>query len=88
MYLQSKYRCIHAYDQQNNSKCKHLLQLNIYFVSFEIMIFDYRMTDGYFLPYATSHLDLSHTTVVKHRIEVVDDIPLKQRHRRLPPAID
>ena len=30
-------------------------------------------------------LDLGHTTLLKHRIRLNDDIPFKERHRRIPP---
>ncbi len=29
--------------------------------------------------------DIGHTTAVKHRIELNDNVPFKQRHRRIPP---
>jgi hypothetical protein len=31
--------------------------------------------------------DLGHSTAVKHRIELSNDMPFKQRHRRIPPAM-
>ena len=30
-------------------------------------------------------LDLGHTTLLKHRIRLNDDVPFKERHRRIPP---
>ena len=31
--------------------------------------------------------DIGHTTAVKHKIELTDNMPFKQRHRRIPPAM-
>lgn len=32
-------------------------------------------------------LDIGTTKIVKHRIELVDERPFKQKHRRIPPAM-
>ena len=37
--------------------------------------------------FSTSDTDIGHTDAVKHRIDLVDDVPFKQRHRRIPPAM-
>jgi hypothetical protein len=37
--------------------------------------------------FSTGDLDIGHSTEVKHRIELTDPIPFKQRHRRIPPAM-
>ena len=34
-----------------------------------------------------SEFDIGHTTRVKHKIEMTDDTPIKQRHRRIPPSM-
>lgn len=35
--------------------------------------------------FSKNDTDIGHCTKVKHRIDLVDDIPFKQRHRRIPP---
>jgi len=37
--------------------------------------------------FSRSDTDLGYTNMVKHRIELMDEIPFKQRHRRIPPAM-
>ena len=37
--------------------------------------------------FSTSDTDIGHTTAVKHRIDLTDEVPFKQRHRRIPPAL-
>ena len=37
--------------------------------------------------FSEGELDTGHTTTVKHRIDLVDETPFKQRHRRIPPAM-
>jgi hypothetical protein len=37
--------------------------------------------------FSCSDTDLGHVTAVKHRIELTEDIPFKQRHRRIPPGM-
>lgn len=37
--------------------------------------------------FAKDSLDLGHTDMVKHTINLSDDTPIKQRHRRIPPAL-
>ncbi len=32
-------------------------------------------------------LDLGHTDQITHRINLTDDTPFKERHRRIPPAM-
>ena len=36
---------------------------------------------------AKDDMDIGHTKVVKHRIDLTNDIPFKQKHRRIPPAM-
>ena len=37
--------------------------------------------------FSYSDSDIGHVTSVKHRIEMTDIIPFKQRHRRIPPSM-
>ena len=37
--------------------------------------------------FSISDTDIGHTTAVKHRIDLIDDTPFKQRHRRIPPSM-
>lgn len=37
--------------------------------------------------FSKNDIDLGHTSVVKHRIELTDSTPFKQRYRRIPPAM-
>ena len=37
--------------------------------------------------FSEGEFDIGHTTTVKHRIDLVDETPFKQRHRRIPPAM-
>lgn len=37
--------------------------------------------------FSKSDTDIGYTSIVRHRIDLVDDIPFKQRHRRVPPAM-
>ncbi len=37
--------------------------------------------------FSKSDDDLGHSTAVQHRIDLTEDIPFKQRHRRIPPAM-
>ena len=37
--------------------------------------------------FSTGDHDLGYTTSVKHRIDLTDNHPFKQRHRRIPPAM-
>ncbi len=37
--------------------------------------------------FAQSDFDLGHTTKVKHRIDLTDDHPIKERYRRVPPSL-
>ena len=37
--------------------------------------------------FSTSDTDIGHTDAVRHRIDLTDDTPFKQRHRRIPPAM-
>ncbi len=37
--------------------------------------------------FSTDELDIGRTSLVNHRIELKNDIPFKQRHRRIPPAM-
>ena len=37
--------------------------------------------------FSTGDADLGHSTMVRHRIELDNDIPFKQRHRRIPPSM-
>ena len=37
--------------------------------------------------FSTGEDDIGHTTTVKHGIELKDEQPFKQRHRRIPPAM-
>ena len=37
--------------------------------------------------FANSDLDLGCTDIVKHRINLIDEVPFKDRARRLPPAL-
>ena len=37
--------------------------------------------------FASDNSQLGHTTTVTHKIELTDNIPFKERHRRIPPAL-
>ena len=37
--------------------------------------------------FSEGDMDLGHTDLVKHKILLTDDIPFKQRHRRIPPGM-
>ena len=37
--------------------------------------------------FSKSDIDIGHTTSVKHKIELPNDIPFKQRYRRIPPSM-
>lgn len=37
--------------------------------------------------FSKNDLDIGHTTAVKHRIELIDETPFKQTHRRIPPSM-
>ncbi|XP_063438199.1 uncharacterized protein LOC134719148 [Mytilus trossulus] len=37
--------------------------------------------------FSTGDTDIGHTSAVKHRIDLVDNRPFKQRHRRIPPLM-
>lgn len=37
--------------------------------------------------FSTSDTDIGHITAVQHKIELIDETPFKQRHRRIPPAL-
>ena len=37
--------------------------------------------------FSTSDTDIGYTSLVKHRIELTDNVPFKQRHRRIPPSM-
>ena len=37
--------------------------------------------------FSTSYTDIRHTTAVRHHIDLVENTQLKQRHRRIPPAM-
>ena len=37
--------------------------------------------------FSEGEFDIGHTTTVKHRIDLVDETPFKQGHRRIPPAM-
>ena len=37
--------------------------------------------------FSTGDTDIGHCTFVRHMINLTDDIPFKQRHRRIPPAM-
>ncbi|XP_069115865.1 uncharacterized protein [Argopecten irradians] len=37
--------------------------------------------------FSTSDTDLGLSSTIKHRIELTDEVPFKQRHRRIPPAM-
>lgn len=37
--------------------------------------------------FSRNDLDIGHTSTVKHRIDLVDEVPFKQRHRRIPPSM-
>lgn len=37
--------------------------------------------------FASDNSQLGHTTTVVHKIKLTDDIPFKERHRRIPPAL-
>ena len=37
--------------------------------------------------FSTGDEDIGHCTAVQHRIELTNDIPFKQRHRRIPPGM-
>ena len=45
------------------------------------------LIDSYADVFAKSDIELGYTGSVKHRILLNDDIPFKQRHRRIPPAM-
>ena len=37
--------------------------------------------------FSQSDFDIGHTTTFKHNIKLTDDLPFKQRHRRIPPGM-
>ena len=37
--------------------------------------------------FSTSDTDIGNCTIIKHRIDLLDPTPFKQRHRRIPPAM-
>ncbi len=37
--------------------------------------------------FSTGDTDIGHTSAVEHRIELTDNYPFKQRHRRIPPSM-
>lgn len=37
--------------------------------------------------FSEGDFDIGHTNTLKHRIDLVDETPFKQRHRRIPPAM-
>ena len=37
--------------------------------------------------FSLSDFDIGHTDLVKHRIELIDETPIKQRHHRIPPML-
>ena len=37
--------------------------------------------------FSTGETDIGHCTFIKHAINLTDDRPFKQRHRRIPPAM-
>ena len=37
--------------------------------------------------FSVSEFDIGHTDLIKHRIDLVDETPIKQRHRRIPPTM-
>ena len=37
--------------------------------------------------FSSDEFDIGHTSTLKHRIDLSDEAPLKQRHRRIPPAM-
>jgi hypothetical protein len=45
------------------------------------------MINSYVDVFSVSDLDLGHTDLVKHRIELSDPVPFKERPRRIPPAM-
>ena len=47
----------------------------------EDLLWEYRDT------FSRDEFDIGHTPTIKHRIDLLDETPLKQRHRRIPPAM-
>lgn len=45
------------------------------------------LLEKYRTKFATSDIDLGHTDVIRHRIDLHDDTPFRQRHRRIPPSM-
>ena len=45
------------------------------------------LKDSYADAFVKSYIEYEYTGSVKHRILLSDDIPFKQRHRRIPPAM-
>ncbi len=37
--------------------------------------------------FSKNDFDIGRSTIVQHRIDLTDDIPFKQRHRRIPPSM-
>lgn len=37
--------------------------------------------------FSTSETDIGHCDKIKHRIDLIDPVPFKQRHRRIPPSM-
>lgn len=37
--------------------------------------------------FSTGDFDIGHTQLMKHRINLTDSVPFKQRHRRIPPSM-
>ena len=37
--------------------------------------------------FSSSDTDIGHSTAVEHRVDLTDDAPFKQRHRRIPPSM-
>lgn len=37
--------------------------------------------------FSTGDFDIGHTKVIKHRIDLTNEVPFKQRHRRIPPSM-
>ena len=37
--------------------------------------------------FSTGDFDIGKTTTVKHRVDLKDETPFKQRHRRIPPSM-
>ena len=46
-----------------------------------------KLIEKYSDVFSTSDIDIGHTDIVQHRIELHDDTPFKQRPRRIPPAM-